>query len=359
MNKSSISAATLAAFFSVAIANAVAHESEGPRPDSHAPISVMGDHMHKKGEWMLSYRYMHMDMSGSRIGTDSIDPETTATTIPNRFFGIPGQPPTLRVVPTEMSMDMHMLGLMYAPSNHVTMMLMLPYVETEMTHVTFQGPTGTNRLGEFTTRASGIGDISISGLIGLFASDSQSIHATLGLALPTGSNTSTDQVFTPMGMRPTMRVAYAMHPGSGSWSTVLGLTHLWQRGAISGGSQWRSLVRLNENSEGYTYGDEQRLTTWGAWRFAERFSASLRLEGYRRNNVDGIDPVIVAPSQGADPDRQKIERLDFGVGLNWAAAGRLHGHRLAIEWLKPVYQKLAGPQLESDWTVALGWQYAF
>ena len=30
--------------------------------DSHGPISVMGDHMHKKGEIMLSYRFVKMKM---------------------------------------------------------------------------------------------------------------------------------------------------------------------------------------------------------------------------------------------------------------------------------------------------------
>lgn len=359
MNKHETLAAALAAFLITTAATVAADPGEGPRPDSHAPITVMGDHMHNKGEWMLSYRYMHMDMSGSRIGTNSISPETTATTIPNRFFGIPGQPPTLRIVPTEMTMDMHMLGLMYAPSDRVTMMLMLPYIETEMKHITFQGPAGTNRLGEFTTRASGIGDVSVSGLIGLFKSGTQSVHATVGLALPTGSNTKTDEALTPMGMRPTVRVAYPMHPGSGSYSAILGLTHLWHRGVISGGSQWRSLVRLDENDENYTYGDEHRLTTWGAWRFAERVSASVRLEGYHRGNIDGIDPMIVAPSQAADPSRQKIERIDLGLGLNFAASGRLTGHRLAVEWVRPIYQKLSGPQLETDWTVSVGWQYAF
>ena len=34
------------------------------RADSHAPISVMCDHYHKKGEIMWSDRYMLMDMDG-------------------------------------------------------------------------------------------------------------------------------------------------------------------------------------------------------------------------------------------------------------------------------------------------------
>ena len=32
---------------------------------SHAPIAVMADHLHKQGEYMMSYRYMDMSMDGS------------------------------------------------------------------------------------------------------------------------------------------------------------------------------------------------------------------------------------------------------------------------------------------------------
>ena len=40
------------------------------RPDGHAPISVMGDHVHHKGEFMFSYRYMIMGMSHLKSGND-------------------------------------------------------------------------------------------------------------------------------------------------------------------------------------------------------------------------------------------------------------------------------------------------
>jgi hypothetical protein len=42
------------------------------RPDSHAPIGVMGEHIHSEGEIMVSYRYMLMEMDGSLVGTDDI-----------------------------------------------------------------------------------------------------------------------------------------------------------------------------------------------------------------------------------------------------------------------------------------------
>jgi len=34
------------------------------RPDGHGPISIMGDHTHSKGEWMISYRFMNMTSDG-------------------------------------------------------------------------------------------------------------------------------------------------------------------------------------------------------------------------------------------------------------------------------------------------------
>jgi hypothetical protein len=70
-----------------------------PRADAYAPIGVMGGHHPHRG-LMLSYRYSHMGMEGNLIGDDSVSPDSIVTTVPNRFFGIPGQPPTLRVVPT-------------------------------------------------------------------------------------------------------------------------------------------------------------------------------------------------------------------------------------------------------------------
>ena len=57
------------------------HNHHAIRADDHAPIGVMGDHMHKKGEWMLSYRYMRMNMEGNQIGENEVTPEDIVTTV--------------------------------------------------------------------------------------------------------------------------------------------------------------------------------------------------------------------------------------------------------------------------------------
>lgn len=150
------------------------HESPGPH--EQAPISVMGHRMHEAGGVMFSYRFMTMSMEGNQIGTSDVSPETIVTTVPNRFANPPMMPSTLRVVPTKMTMRMHMLGAMYAPSERITLMAMVPYLEKEMDHVTFQGAAGTTQLGTFTTETSGL-EISMS----VHSSRSVSRHLLRGM----------------------------------------------------------------------------------------------------------------------------------------------------------------------------------
>lgn len=81
----------------------------------------MGDHMHKKGEYMLSYRFSHMQMKGNRIGNNRVG----TNFIGSGLFGMPGVlGGQSRVVPTKMSMQMHMFGAMYAPTDWLTLMAM-------------------------------------------------------------------------------------------------------------------------------------------------------------------------------------------------------------------------------------------
>lgn len=320
------------------------------------PIGVTGGHLHDAGSWMISYRYMRMEMEDNRVGTDDLSPETIATTVPNRFFGLPGQPPTLRVVPIKMTMEMHMLGVMYAPSNRVTLMGMMMYLDKEMDHVTFRGPRGSARLGEFTTRANGLGDTRLSALVRIYDDAVHHVHLNVGASLPTGSTDEGDTVLAPTGARPKLRLPYTMQLGSGTIDLMPGITYAGKMDRISWGGQYQGTFRLGENDEDYTFGDEHHITAWGQYLWRPSLSGSIRLAYLDVGNVEGRDPQIVAPVQTADPDNQGKERLDLLLGLNWLSRG---GHRLALEAGVPLHQDLDGPQLKTDWTLTLGYQYAW
>ena len=356
MKRISLAALALASSLPV-----VAHDVHtDPRAYDHAPIGVMGDHLHKKGEFMLSARYMHMDMGGNRIGTNSVTPEQIVTTVPNQFFGNPMQPPTLRVVPTNMTMDMYMLGAMYAPSDNVTLMAMTMYGTRDMDHITFQGGMGTTRLGKFNTRTSAFGDTKVAALIRLFDNTTHKVHLNAGVSIPTGSISEEDEILTPLGTRPTVRLPYPMQLGSGTWDLAPGITYVGHEGSWNWGAQATALIRLGDNDADYSLGDRLEATSWLSYGFSDAFSISARLKGTTQGRIDGQDPRVVAPVQTAQTDFHGGEKLEALVGANYlVTGGSLKGHRLGVEFGVPVVQDLNGPQLETDFTLTVGWQLAF
>ena len=193
-------------------ANSLVAQWSPSRVDSHAPIGVMGDHRHEKGEVMFSYRFMNMLMEGMRDGTTSLNgADVTAPTGSYNFM----------VTPTRMPMKMHMGGAMFGLSDEVTLMAMGPYLSNSMDHVTRTGMS-------FTTESSGIGDLKAGAMIGLGETGNQSFHMSAMLGIPTGS--ITQQGVTPMSDGMLMQLPYHMQIGSGTWDFSPAITWLRQRG---------------------------------------------------------------------------------------------------------------------------------
>lgn len=328
------------------------------RSDSHAPIGVMGDHMHSKGEWMLSYRYMYMDMEGNRNRKNELSPEEIISSITNRFFGIPGQPANLRIVPTEMSMEMHMFGAMYAPSDWLTLMLMTMYAEKSMEHITFNG-AGSERIGTFNTKSKGIGDTKITGLIRLFDNGSHHLHINAGLSLPSGSNQKRDNILAPNGISVNVRLPYPMQLGSGTLDALPGITYTGSFNDFSWGTQYLGTFRLGSDN-GYSLGDKQNSSAWISYQWRPWISTSTRLSYSHEGRIDGIDSNIIGPVQTADPNNHGGDILNLHFGFNIAVqSGLMRSHRLTFESGIPLYRNLNGPQMETDLTMTVGWQYAF
>jgi hypothetical protein len=316
----------------------------------------MGDHMHKAGEWMLSYRFMTMTMKGNRIGTEDVSPEQIVTTVPNQF----APPATLRVVPTEMTMDMHMFGLMYAPSNWLTLMAMASYQINKMDATTYQGMMGATPLGNFSTETSGMTDTRVLGLFRLLDSGAHHVHFQAGVSLPTGSITETGSVLAPSGMTMNVRLPYPMQLGSGTYDAIGGVTYTGKSDKWSWGAQYQGVFRQGTNDESYRLGNDYQTTGWLAYLWKPPVSTSVRLAYQRVDNIHGADPMIALPTQTAQPDMQGRKVLNAYLGVNMVGEeGWLRGQRLAFEVMLPVRQDLDGPQLKTDWGLIAGWQYAF
>lgn len=313
------------------------------RPDGHAPIMVMGDHTHNKGEFMLSYRYMNMAMEGSRIGTDAV---------PNGVILSPTVFP-FRVTPTEMSMEMHMLGAMWAPVTSLTLLVMTSHISSEMAHVTRAG-------GSFVTSSSGWGDITVTALYVVARPEGSSLHVGLGANIPVGSFQQRDT--TPLSQPDDVQLPYSMQLGSGTTDLLPSLTYLSQLEKLSFGLQVGGIYRLSKNSNDYRLGHVAHGTFWAAYSLSNMFSASMRVAGKSWGNVDGYDRALGSGGQSPSqiPSLQGGTRFDAGVGMNFfSPSGPFQNLRFGAEVLFPVFQDLNGPQLEVDLLAQVGVQYSF
>ncbi|MFD2566669.1 transporter [Pseudotenacibaculum haliotis] len=314
---------------------------KGSRPDGHAPISVMGDHYHGKGELMFSYRYMYMNMEGLKAGSNNIDAQDVL--IPNGG--------SYMVSPTQMPMNMHMLGAMYAPSDKLTLMSMFNYISMDMDHITAAG-------GAFATESSGLGDIKISALYKFLNKNKQSLHGQLGFSLPTGS--IDNKSVTPASNGNEVILPYPMQIGSGTFDTDVAVTYLGQAELVSWGSQLKGTFRFGENDNGYRLGNQFGLNNWFAVKAANWISFSARVQGLIVNEIEGLNPAL-NPNMviTANTVNSGGEYIFGGLGFNfYVPEGNLKNFRFGFEFSSPLYQNLNGVQLKQKETITLGVQYA-
>ena len=287
----------------------------------------------KAGRWMVGYQVMFDKMDGNLVGTKRI----TNAGVLQRFMA----------TPTDMTMRMHMGMLMYAPTDRLTLMVMLPYIRKSMNHIT--------RTGElFTERTSGIGDVELRGLYSLYARKDLRHRFLLnaGMGLPTGSINQS---------MAGMRLEYPMQLGSGTVSVMPGFTYLGQSVPWGWGAEFIPTLRIGRNKNGYRLGNRYQTGVWGARQLTPWLSISARASGDVWQNVRGADAVLdIMDEPTKDPTLQGGKRIDLTFGASFHPTGELlKGQEFFVHFNKPVYQSLDGPQLQRRWVVRLGWQWEF
>ncbi|NRA40976.1 MAG: hypothetical protein HRU21_01570 [Pseudomonadales bacterium] len=336
---------------------------DSQRADSHAPISVMGDHTHSKGEWMVSYRFMQMQMDGLRSGGSELSRD--------EFFASEFCQNGCNYA-EEMSMDMHMLGVMYAPSDQITLMAMLNYHVNDMQMLMKMpmsgGMGGMGGMGSMNSmmmngpmlmemESEGLGDVKLGALQSLYKDEHSRFHANWIVSLPTGS--IDQEIDSDNPMTDGKRLAYGMQLGSGSFDFEPALTYVQQYPAFSWGAQAKAIFRLNENKHDYRLGDKYQAQAWFQVPFLQRFSASLRLAWQDIGEIRGQDDEIESLSMKnplANGDNFGGSMTSAGFGVNAVLPA---GNRLALEYVTVLDQNSNGIQMTMDDYASFGWQFAF
>lgn len=305
-------------------------------------------HAHPAGMWMVNYKFMHMNMSGLRDGTTNVDKSSVGFNRPTQY--------SYMMIPTSMTMDMHMLMLMYGITDQLTIMTMANYQSNRMNMLMDMGPMKPIAQEDpMTTR--GFGDIELRGIYKI----NKHLTGSLGLSLPTGSIRETITM-----MRKEYRAPYDMQLGSGSYDLKPALTYnvLSDDAKWNWGAQAMYTWHTAKNSNDWSFGDSLRLNSWiqrafgpaASWmRFA--YTDAGRIKGKDSEIEKLIHPVtgMSVPAPDADPLNYGGQRLDGAIGVSYQQGA----FSIGVEGGVPIYQNLNGLQLKTTWFLNAGMQLMF
>jgi hypothetical protein len=377
---------------------------------ARGPAGVMFDHMLPAGDFMVGYRFMWNSQSGNMLnGTNIVnDPAIVAG-------GCGGDPCYL--TPSNMTMSMHMLDLMYAPTDWLTLMLMPQFVDMHMDMRGIidsgvqGGLSGNHGLsGHYTHHiqnaheTGGIGDLGMYALFNIFDNGIHHLHATAGLSAPVGD---VDIKIRRTHAQDGGYMDYGMQLGSGTWDFKPSLTYTGHIDGWSWGAQANGILRMeSKNKSGYRLGDMFQATAWGGYNLTYWLTASVRgvytLQGSISGQFNGSssggqfndrhrvcgDPIPQYDNDGnpildlngnpisvpnyCDSSILKFGPQDFphnyggqfwdvGFGLNATVPGDglLGGNRISVEWLQPIHTDYNGYQLDRDGALSATWSMAF
>ena len=352
------------------------HDGHGEHHHHHSnsPAGVMFDHtLPKAGDFMAGYRYMRSDQAGDmllgshKVGLDEVNLNGCIEK-------------ECAVTPEFMAMNMHMLDLMYAPTDWLTLMLMPQWMDMEMTmtanpNVQITGGHGGHAGHDHET--GGIGDFGFYALFKPFDHPNHHLTLSLGGTAPTGD---VDIVLRKTGTNPVDRqpIHYGMQLGSGTWDFKPALTYTGNMDSFLWGAQANATIRLEDSNEsGFAFGDIFQSSVWGGYNWTNWLATTVRGVYTSQGKIQGAYPpsqeLVNDPNTGLPvpfvpqhigpfdfPANYGGQFVDLGLGLNVTVpSGAFQGNTLKFEWLQPIHTDYNGYQLDRDYAVNFTWSYGF
>ena len=299
------------------------HDHNRHSRHGNAPAGVMFAHaLDKAGDIMLGYRYMWNNQDGNMLHQDSA---VSLANLQNKAcISGKGRLNTCFAAPDSMAMHMHMLDLMVAPTDWLTLMLMPQFVTMDMGLRTIPvrdlpanveaSPNLSHHVANG-HETGGIGDTGMYGLFKLWDKPNHKVNLGLGFSAPTGD--VDNQLRNAHGSGSSL-IHYNMQLGSGTWDFKPSLIYTGKVDKFSWGAQVSGTKRMeSRNKSGFALGDMFQGTAWGGYDLTRWLSASVRgvytwqgrTKGeYPRNKID----FTPTPEAEACPNENFI--IDDGNG---------------------------------------------
>ncbi|MDD2724320.1 MAG: DUF3570 domain-containing protein [Methylovulum sp.] len=354
------------------------HDGHGGHHHHHAnsPAGVMFDHtLPKAGDFMAGYRFMRNDQAGKMLqGSHPVSlGAVNANGCGDRECA---------VTPNFMAMNMHMLDLMVAPTDSLTLMLMPQWMDMEMTmtpndNVQLSGGGHGGHGATHAHQTGGIGDFGAYALFKAFDHPNHHLTLSLGGTAPTGDVGITLRK-TAINPVDDQLIHYGMQLGSGTWDFKPALTYAGGLDNFLWGAQATATLRLeDQNKSGYRLGDIFQSSVWGGYNWTNWLATTVRGVYTWQDRIYGV--IHPSQTQVSDPNTGELvpfvpqhigpfdfpanyggQYVDLGLGVNVTVpSGAFQGNALKFEWLQPVHTDYNGYQLDRDYALNFTWSYGF
>lgn len=376
------------------------HHDHGVMP----PAGVMFGHtMQQADDVMVGYMYMNTLQSGNVLhGGQTVSDQaivanacpgyTPKATLNNGFNGC-------LTKPTSMYMGMHMLDMMYAPTDWLNLMVMPQLMDMDMNMSSDLRSANYDKDGTYTEKHNqtdsqsfysrmhhsvfDLGDTLLMPLFNLYDNGTHHIHIGTGMSAPTGNVAEVHNTLTAVQIAGNVYQAnikvlqdFGMQSGSGTWDFKPNLTYTGQHDEVFWGAQFNATKRLqSKNKSGYALGDIYQGTAWAGYKMFDWLSGTVRGVYTQQNKLVGDIYQLNTNALIAGQTNQIAHNLvsttdypqnsgghywDIGLGINLSVpSGQFAGHSLALEWLQPVKDVVNGYQLERSAGFAASWKYMF
>lgn len=251
------------------------------------------------------------------------------------------------VLPTIITQQVHVFSVGYQLSDDWRMHLSIPYLTQNTEHISI-----IENYANFAIDTSGVGDLVLSASHQLIATSENTWWFTAGLSLPTGS--IDEQGDTPRAPGD-QQLPYTMQLGSGTYDIPLEFSYQ-SLGRHDFSLAMSAVIRVGQNERNYRLGNSYSLGGRYKMSLSPSVQSFIGMELLHSQSIRGrdgelmVDPPFPYPASITNPKLYGGDKISAKLGVIWQFRPK---YKLNVEFAKPLYQNLNGPQPKENYRSAV------
>ncbi|WP_232364518.1 transporter [Salinimonas lutimaris] len=306
-------------------------------------VDIQESSREQTGNWRMALQFKAVEFDGYMQGDSDLSLDEVLFT--------PGEEARTQsnfpVLPTVIDQFATIANLSYQYDWGLTVGVQLPFIRQLTDHISV-----VPGYDHFLISSDGIGDVVVNARWLAYATPEYRVWLGGGLSLPTGSIDETGDTPRAPGEQ---QLPYTMQIGSGTYDFPLEVS--WQTlGAHSFTIALSAMIRSGTNDRHYRLGNNYEVSSRYRFQVSPVVGLQAGMDYRHTDAIHGQDDEITVPGNFAypasitNPALYGGDKVSLMAGLSTQLGG---GMTLSVDFSKPVYQHLNGPQPKEVWRAGI------